>query len=150
MSGTLAARIAQPDLAGLPEWKVAEILNAPDDSLPKVRRSVNKRDAQEILLASGEWAQVYMVAENTAAPAQLRGACINLRDTIRLTETIAMDNPAIYAAVDAVLSGLVAAQFLTAQTRGALLALADQPQSWAEANNIEVTARSVGLARGGI
>jgi hypothetical protein len=61
-----------------------------------------------------------------------------------------MDNPAIYAAVDAVLSGLVAAQFLTSQTRDALLALADQPQSWAEANNVEVTARSVGLARGGI
>ena len=150
MSSVLADRIAQPDLAGLPEWRVAEILNAPDASLPMVRRSVNKRDAQEILLASGEWAQVYMVAEDTAAPAQLRGACINLRDTIRLTETIAMDNPAIYAAVDAVLSGLVAAQFLTSQTRVALLALADQPQSWAEANNVEVTARSVGLARGGI
>jgi hypothetical protein len=150
MTDVLAARVAQPDLASLPEWRVAEILNAPDASLPMVRRSVNKRDAQEILLASSEWARVYKVAENTAAPAQLRDACINLRDTIRLSETIAMNNPAIYAAVDAVLSGLVAAQFLTSQTRVALLALADQPQSWAEANNVEVTARSVGLARGGI
>jgi hypothetical protein len=149
MAETLAARIAQPDLASLPEWRVAEILNAPDPAFPMVRRSVNKRDAQEILLASGEWAQVYMVAENTAAPAELRGACINLRDTIRLTETIAMDNPAIYAAVDAVLSGLVAAQFLTAQTRAALLALADRPQSWAEYNQSEVTPREVSLIRGG-
>jgi hypothetical protein len=118
--------------------------------LPKVQREVNKRDAQRILLASGEWAAVSLAADNVATPAQLRAACINLRDTIRMTESISMNNPAIYAAVDQVLTGLVAAQFLSAGTREALLALAEREQSWAETNNVEVTARSVGLARGGI
>lgn len=147
---SLVDRISQPDLVDLPEWQVAEILNTPDPALPKVRRAVNKRDAQEILLASGEWAAVSLAADNPAAPAQLRAACINLRDTIRMTETIAMNNPAIYASVDQVLTGLVAAEFLSAGTREALLALAERSQSWAEANGVTVTARSVGLARGGI
>ena len=36
ISSTLRDRISQPDMSGLPEWQVAERLNAPDASLPTV------------------------------------------------------------------------------------------------------------------
>lgn len=44
--------------------------------------------------------------------------------------------------------GKTATDVSAAATRDAIIALADRPQSWAEANGVEVTARSVALARG--
>jgi hypothetical protein len=147
---TLAQRLAEPDMSGLPDWQAADALTAPDPTLPVVRRTVLTSDAQEILLSSLEWAAVLLASENAATPEPLRKACINLRDTIRQSSVIRMDVPEIYEGTDAVLTGMVAAGLLSAGTRAALMALADRPQSWAEAHNVEVTPRSVGLARGGI
>lgn len=147
---TLAARLAQPDMQGLPDWQAAQILNEPDEDLPLRRVAVSTRDAQEVLLLTGEWPAVLLTADNTSAPVAVRAACITLRDTIRQSSTIRADVPPIYAATAAVLGGLVAAGVLTQATVNALLALADRPQSWAEANGVEATARSVGLARGAI
>ena len=146
----LANRLAQPDMLGVPDWVAAGILTTPNSALPLRRVSVATRDAQEILLSSGEWAAVLLAAESVATPQPVRGACLTLRDTIRQSSTISTDVPAIYAATTAVLGGLVAAGVLTQGTVNTLLALADRPQSWAEANGVEVTARSVGLARGAI
>jgi hypothetical protein len=42
------------------------------------------------------------------------------------------------------------AEVITEQTRDALLALSEREQSWAEVNGVEVTARTVSLARGRI
>jgi hypothetical protein len=150
MTNTFAQRLAEPDMADLADWQAADALNAPDPTLPLVRRAVPTSDAQEILLSSGEWAAVLLAAESAATPQPLRGACINLRDTIRQSSVIRMDVPAIYAATDAVLTGMVGAGLMSAGTRAALLALADRPQSWAEAHGVEVTSRTVGLARGGV
>jgi hypothetical protein len=150
MAETLAERIARPDLVNLPEWRVAEILNAPDASLPTAKGPVDTKDAQELLLATGEWSGIVIAADSAATPLQLRGLAIVMRDTIRQSGTIRMEVPHIYTAVTTAIAGLVAAGLISEATRVALLALADQPQSWAEANNVEVTARSVGLARGGI
>lgn len=148
MSSVLAERIAQPDLAALPEWQVADALNAPDPAFPVVRQVVSTRDAQEILLASGEWAKIEITSLSNEVPVSLRSACIILRDTIRQSETIRADNPKIYGAISQVLAGLVQAEFLSADTGAALMALTERQQSWAEVNGVEVTARSVGLARG--
>lgn len=150
MTDVLAARIAQPDLVGLPEWRVAEILNAPDAFLPTVKGQVATNDAQELLLTTGEWSAIVIAADNTGIPPQLRALAIAMRDTIRQSDVIRMEVPQIYGAVATALGGLVAAEFISAETRDALLAMAENQQSWAEANGIEVTARSVGLARGGI
>ena len=132
-----------------PEVSDAEIvadLNAPDTSLPLRRRDIATSDVREILLATGEWSQVVLAADGAATP--VRAAAINLRDTVEMTSLIRATEPTIHAAADALLSGLVAAGVLTAATKAALMALADRPQSWAEANGVEVTARTVALARG--
>lgn len=150
ITDVLAARIAQPDLAGLPEWQVAQVLNAPDLALPTVRADVPTVYVQQVLLASGEWAGIVLAADNPSAPIAVRSLAILMRDTVRQSTVINTAAPAIYASITAALDGLVDAALLTASTRDALLALAERPQSWAMANGVEVTARTVGLARGGI
>lgn len=147
---SLAERVWQPDMVGLPDWRVAELLNAPDASLPKIRQPVATKDAQQILLSTGQWAAILLSAENPETPMLLRSACINLRDTIRQSSMINIDDDQIRAATDAVLIGMVGAGLITENVRIMLLALSERQQSWAEANGIEVTARSVGLARGGV
>ena len=147
---TLAARLAQPDMAGLTDAQASAVLTAPDAALATRRVDVATGDAREVLLSTGEWVAVVLTADNVEAPAQVRGACIVLRDTITETGTIRSSVPAIYGATAALLGALVAAGVLTAGTRDALLALADRPQSWAEANGVSVDARAVGLARGSV
>jgi hypothetical protein len=150
MSSVLADRIAQPDLAGLPEWRVAEILNALDVSLPTIKGPVDTKDVQEFLLASGEWSAIVIAADSLDTPLQVRGLAIAMRDTIRQSGTIRMEVPHIYTAVATAIDGLVASGLISAETREVLLAMAERNQSWAEANGVTVTARTVGLARGGI
>jgi hypothetical protein len=144
---TLAQKVAEYG----PEIEDAQIvieLNAPDPALPLKRVDVSTADAREVLLQTEEWSTVVMTAESAAALMQVRGAAITLRDTIELTTLIRATVPTIYAATETLLSGLVAAGVLTANTKDALLSLANKPQSWAEMNGIEVTARTVALARG--
>lgn len=134
-----------------PEIEDAQIvieLNAPDPALPLKRVDVSTADAREVLLATGDWSSVVLAAESAAALMQVRGAAITLRDTILWTDLIQATEPTIYAATEALLSGLVAAGVLKSSTKDALMSLANKPQSWAEMNGIEVTARTVALARG--
>lgn len=89
------------------------------------RVKIATKDAQEILLSSGEWAAIVMAADNTGLPADLRGLCINVRDTVRQSLMIRMDDPVIAARTEGALAALVAAGLLSEATRDALLALAD-------------------------
>ena len=145
---TLAQKIAEPQFSGLTDNAVADLLNAADPSLPLERVDVATADAKEILLSTGEWAKVVLAADNASTPESIRGACIVLRDTIMETSTVRAPVAEIYNATAALLGGLVTAGVLTSGTRNSIMALADVPQSWAKANGIEVSARTVGLARG--
>lgn len=147
----LAARLAEADVAALPDWAAADRLNAPDPALPKRRVAVATSAARGVLLATGEWSAIVMTAEpGSGAPPAVRGLCILVRDTLTLTEALEMQIPQRYAATLQALDGLVAAGLIASETRAALLALAEAPQSWAEHAGVEVTPRSVGLARGGV
>ena len=155
MSGLLAARIAQPDMHGLLEWQVADALNAPDPTLPKVTAPVLVVDARQILMRSlapdfttTAWVAILLAAEDVSSPA--RKAALAVREAIKEATVIDMVNPIESAMVTAALDALVAAAIIDAQTRDALLSLSEKEQSWAEANGVEVTARAVGLARGGV
>lgn len=160
--GDLAERLQLPDVASLPDWAAADALNAPAEGNGTLRRDIASADVRGVLLASGEWPAIVMVAEGVALPAlagladadriALRGLCILVRDTVSLTQTIQTSVPARYAATVAALEGLVAAGLVSAETHAALLALAERPLSWAEANGYPagVTARDVGLARGAV
>ena len=89
------------------------------------RVRIATKDAQEILLSSGEWAAIVMAADDTSLPAELRGLCITVRDTVRQSAVIRMDDPVIAARTEAALGALVGASLLSEVTRTALLALAD-------------------------
>jgi hypothetical protein len=91
------------------------------------RVRISTKDAQEILLSSGEWAAIVMASEDTALPPELRGLCITVRDTVRQSLVIRMDDLAIAARTEAALGALVGVGLLSAATRDALLALADAP-----------------------
>ena len=143
---TLQARIAGFDPA-VPDAEIVAVLNAPDPALPQRRVDIATADVRELLLARGDWAKVVLAAEG-AEPAQIRAAAILLRDTIQDTSLIRATQPEIYNAAAGLLQNMVLAGVLTMATRDAIIALADRPQSWAEANGVEVTARSVALARG--
>jgi hypothetical protein len=91
------------------------------------RNRIAVKDVQEILMSTGEWAGIVMAADNAALPPELRGLCINVRDTVRQASLIRMDDQVIAARTEAALAGLVAAGLLSEATRDALLALADAP-----------------------
>jgi hypothetical protein len=163
MSSVLADRIAQPDLAGLPDWEVAELLNAPDDSLPKVPVVFSFRAIAEPALLSGELAMLRIVAtlghipadvspteQVLSIPTQGLVAIGTMLDAV--DRDLVVDPSALGAAaqVAAMLSALEGMGLLSPATKTAVLAGTVRLQSWAEANGVEVTPRSVGLARGGI
>ena len=163
MSGTLAARIAQPDLAGLPEWQVAEILNAPDASLPMVPVVFSCRAIAEPAVLSGELAMLRIVAtlghipadvspteQVLSLPTQGLVAIGTMLDAVDRDLRVDPSAPGAAAQVSAMLGALEGMGLLSPATKTAVLAGTVRLQSWAEANGIEVTARSVGLARGGI
>lgn len=143
---TLQEKIAEYG-TDVPDAEIVAALNAPDPALPHRRVDIATADVRELLLARGDWAAVVLAAEG-AEPAQVRAAAILLRDTIQDTTLIRATESAIYDAAAGLLQNMVLAGVLTTATRDAIIALADRPQSWAEANGVEVTARSVALARG--
>jgi hypothetical protein len=146
----IAAKVAQFP-SGMAEGDIADVLNAPDTTLPRKRVDVATSEAREILLSTGEWGAVVLAAENTAVPQQVRGACIVLRDTIAETSLIRASVPAIYNATATLLGGLILAGVLTEGTRDALMALADVNQSWAEQQGVgTVEIRDIGIARGNV
>jgi hypothetical protein len=152
MSGTLLAdRLALPDMQGLPDWRAAELLNQPDDALPKVRHALSAAEVLRVLIQRGDWADVQIAAIN-GTPVAVRKAAILVRDSLTLLPVIDGANGTQLAALQSAVNTLVAAAtpVITAATRDAIVARLDRSQSWAEANNVLVTARTVGIARGGV
>lgn len=151
---SLAERVAQPDMAGLPEWQVTNLLTAPDQTLPLVSIAVSVADARQLLMASltpdqttNAWVAILLVADDVSSPA--RKPALAIREAIRAASVINMRNPMEAMMVNATLTALVQAAVITAETRDALLALSQRRPSWAEHHQIEVTPRSVSLARRG-
>ncbi len=136
--------------ANVPDWQIADDLNAPDVNLPFVYCDVATADAREIMLATGGWAAIITASTNANIPTELRDACILARDTLTLTNNIRTSDAAIRMAVNIALGGLVLAGIISQGTLDAVSSLMKRHPSWAEANGVKVDARAVGLARGGI
>lgn len=150
VSQILIDKVTEAQFFGVPDWAVADALNAVDVTLPTVKTDVSTNDAKEILLANGDWPKIAIAADDVATPSALRGACIVLRDTILHTSLVRASQAAIETQIGDVLNGLFAAGIISQASQNALLGLTNRPVSWAEHNNLyPVTARDVGLARGG-
>jgi hypothetical protein len=102
------------------------------------RNRIAVKDVQEILMSTGEWAAIVMAADNAALPPELRGLCINVRDTVRQATLIRMDDPQIAARMEAALAMLVGAQLISSDTRAAVLALADGPTAGGDAPTVRL------------
>lgn len=135
--------------ADIPDWAVADALNAADaDMSPRVVDAAVS-DARALLMTSGAWGAICLTAEDTTKPLPLRALCITVRDAHLTLTTIQMTDPATAAAIAGMVGGLLQATLIIQATHDALLALGWAPASWADINHsAPVTARDVGLVRG--
>jgi hypothetical protein len=118
--------------------------------LAYVKKDVPTSEVKQILLSSLKWAAIVKAADNTSIDQNIRDVCIVVRDTFKETNTIVTTDPEIFAATDGALSALLAVGIISQGVYDALIALTNRRPSWAEHNNITVTAREVGLARGAL
>lgn len=143
---TLAQRLALPDVAKLPDWAAAGVLNEPDPSLPELI------EWQPTAIGIG----AVLDALGPEAGARLLDALVELCRTqpvlrwgYRLIEDEKLDLSRPSARDQ--LTALVANNALTPEQADKLLALSRRTRhpSWAEATSTIIDARAVGLARGG-
>lgn len=159
----LLARVNQPDLIGLPDWQVADLLNAPDPSLPPVMVAFSCRSIAEPAVLSGELAMLRIVARlghfpadvapgNQSIPIPTPGliAIGTMLDAVDRDLRVDPNVPGAVGQVMALLGALEDMGLLLPATKAAILAGTVKIPSWAESNGIEVTARSVGLERGSV
>jgi hypothetical protein len=143
----LADRLAQPDVADLPDWQAADVLNTRDAAHGTAWRDVRSESVRAVLMAAYDWPKVMEAAGGT--PSLLRTTCIIIRDVLTLHETCAFSVEPLCISMQQGLLLAVTEEVVSQAAYDQIMALAQRPMSWAEANNIEVTARTVGLARGG-
>jgi hypothetical protein len=143
---TLEERVQQADMAGKPDWEVSDILNAPDPAFPQVvtlkSRSFGVGSILE-LFGAVEGATFLDTLETLAAQNPvIKWSLVLLKDA-----TLDAASPTLRAQLDD-MAGLT---LITAQQAAMIKGLAEEHRypSWAEVNGIEVTPRTVGLARGG-
>ena len=144
-NAALAAKVAAPPLADLPDWRVAEVLNAPDPSLPTIvtlEQTLLSPAGIMVILGPERGAAVLTAIETAAAVDPV------MRWVLYILKNGGVDTGHVF--IRDGLDNLVAASVMTAAEAEALKATAERRRfpSWAEHNGVEVTARSVGLARG--
>ena len=143
---TLEERLQEDDVRDLPDWKAAEILNAPDPLLPEIVILKSR------LFGIGTILEVF---GPIAGPAflenleTLSNADPLIKWSLVLLKEATLDaaSPTLRGQLDAMVTG----NLISSIQAAGIKALAEERRfpSWAEANGVEVTARSVGLARGG-
>lgn len=161
MSDVLAARIAQPDLVGLPDWEVAAKLNAPDPAFGLMPVPFSCRSIAEPAVISGELELLDIVRKQREIPADVSptgqaqplptSGLMAVGTLVRAVETDLQVNPLMPGAMERVVVLLNAIEdmgLLSAQTKAAILAPTMRPKSWAQAHGITVTEDSVFTARG--
>jgi hypothetical protein len=141
----LSQRVAAADLAGLPDWRVAELLNIPDPSLPEVvilEQTLLGPAGIMVALGPDNGTAVLTAIEAVAAKDP------KMRWVLHILQNRGVDTA--HVLIRDGLDGLAAASIITAAAAKTLKATAERRRfpSWAEHNQIEVTPRSVGLARG--
>lgn len=145
----LQQKVTEPDLIDLPDWQVAEILNQPDTSLPAITQWNTTRigfgEVMHILGAEGGAAFLNSLEQIGQNYAPIKWA-------MRILERGVFDISNETARQQIMASTQPPLNLLTPQQADDILSISRNLRhpSWAEYHNIEVTARTVGLARGGI
>lgn len=141
----LQDRLAQPDVASLPDWAVALLLNQPDPTAPVIIEwAPTQIGIGSVLATLGAVPGAFVLSQIEAGaatnPVLKWGLEILRSGHFDLSLQVTRDT----------LDGLVLAGLMTAAQRDAFFTLSrrERRPSWAEQNNIVVDARAVGLARG--
>jgi hypothetical protein len=145
----LQTRIQEPDLVNLADWEVADILNTPDPNLPPTYGSILNADVMRLLIAFNVWASIVDKSQNSQN-ANEKALCRNIVDSVSVRDyTFDLTDSEIRTPFETMLSSAISAGLFTQEQGEFISSKAYRLQSWAEYNNIEVTARTVGIARGG-
>jgi hypothetical protein len=143
--GTLSARLANPDVADLPDWAAAAALNEPDATLPVVVTwEPTRTGIGGVMDALGpqEGAALLDTLASMATDSP------TLRWGLRVLEQNDLDFSltSTRSAIDALVIGDV----MTEAQRDAFFALSRRSRhpSWSEYHGVKVDARAVGIARG--
>jgi hypothetical protein len=121
----LQAEIVLPAYAGMDDDAIAAALNA--ETVETVR-DVPTVDARELLLATGEWGALVLLARSTpasVAQAPVIAAAITAVETLRETTTLEVTKPANWTAMQTLVGTMQQAGVMSEGTGAALLALRD-------------------------
>lgn len=147
--GLLEDKVKQPQFAELTDWQVAEILNAADESLPVIYQNVAKEDLISILMIGDKWLQIKENAKGSIE-IPINRLCSTIFDALTMGGAIFdFSNPKVLTAFNSILNNLLTNNLIDNTIYAEVIGKVTRNQSWAEYNNIIVTARTVGIARGG-
>jgi hypothetical protein len=144
----LQQKITESDLIDLPDWKVAEILNSPDVSLPAITQwnttSIGFGDIMTILGA--EEGAIFLDSLENLGQTYSR-----IKYAMKILEQGIFDISNEIARQQIIIVTQPPLSLLTSKQAEDILSTSRSQKhpSWAEYHNIEVTARTVGLAKGG-
>lgn len=144
---TLQTRISQDDVKDLPDWQVANILNSPDPSLPIIT------EWEKTSIGIGTILDILGPVEGSIFldNVSLAGTSNSiLKWGMKILESSNLDI-SLQSTRDS-LTTLKNNGVLTDSQLDALFSISRRQRcpSWSEYHGVEVTARTVGLARGGI
>lgn len=142
----LSDELKKPQYQDLTDWQVSFMLHKPDPSLPAITEIVSNR------VGPGRIMETIGAEEGAAfldSMTQLAQLSSPVRWAMKLLEKDGIDVGSVTFRQQ--LDGLVQIGKITAGNAGKIKALAEVTRhpSWAEYNQVEVTPRTVGLARGG-
>jgi hypothetical protein len=145
-ASTLAAAVALYP-AGTPDWQIASELNQQNTVYGVKKGSMTTQSARRILSVGGAWTEAIKTGADANTPTATAKACKQLIDILTASDTL---DSADESALSSILATLVTASVVTSGQKTAIDALFNTNKTWAEAKGIEVTSRSVGLARGAV
>jgi hypothetical protein len=143
---TLSERIAQPDLINLPDWRVTEILNTPDATLPEIVELKTKSVGPGAIMQAIGPEDGAEFLDNLEA---LSVSVPKVRWAMHIIKAGGLD--VSDSAAREQIDFFVAQGILTEENGKKIKAITEVRRypSWSEHHGILVTARAVGLARGG-
>ena len=148
--GVFEEKVNEAQFAELADWQVAEILNAADESLPVIYQNVAKEDLISILMIGDKWLQIKENAKGSIE-IPINRLCSTIFDALTMGGAVFhLTDPKVLTAFSGILNNLLINNLIDNAIHAEVIAKVTRNQSWAEYNNVKVTARTVGIARGGV
>jgi hypothetical protein len=130
----------------VPDWFIADKMNEPASGTTFLTIQINCADIRQILSISGDWSKMVAAVEANGTSAAVVTACNIVMDSLTLNDAIQDNNVPTFINNIATLS---TAGVISAESKNKIDQRKERKKTYAEEINQQVTARTVGLARGG-